>query len=31
VWIVGGVIVLMVVVWFGLERKRFKGPPQQAK
>jgi len=22
-----GIIVLMLVVWFGLERKRFKGPP----
>ncbi|MBN8246515.1 MAG: amino acid permease [Verrucomicrobia bacterium] len=25
--IVGGVIVLLVVVWFGFERRRFQGPP----
>lgn len=28
VWIIGTVVVLLVVIWFGLERKRFKGPPQ---
>ena len=28
IWIVGTVVILLVVVWFGLERKRFKGPPQ---
>jgi amino acid transporter len=27
-WIVGGVVVLLLIIWFGLERKRFKGPPQ---
>jgi amino acid transporter len=27
VWIVGGVVVLLLIIWFGLERKRFKGPP----
>jgi amino acid transporter len=26
-WIVGGVVVLLLIIWFGLERKRFKGPP----
>jgi amino acid transporter len=26
--IVGGAVVLLLLVWFGLERKRFKGPPQ---
>ena len=26
--IVGGVAVIMVVVWFGLERRRFRGPPR---
>jgi amino acid transporter len=26
--IVGAAVVLLVLVWFGLERKRFKGPPQ---
>lgn len=26
--IVGGAVLLLIVVWFGLERKRFKGPPQ---
>lgn len=26
--IVGGVVGLLVVVWFGFERRRFKGPPQ---
>ncbi len=29
-WIVGIVAVLMTVVWFGVERRRFKGPPQVA-
>ncbi len=28
VWIVGGVTLAMVVVWFGLERRRFAGPPR---
>jgi amino acid transporter len=28
VWIVGVVVVLMLLVWFGLENRRFKGPPQ---
>lgn len=28
VWIVGGVSAAMVLVWFALERKRFKGPPR---
>jgi len=28
VLIVGGAVALLVVVWFALERKRFKGPPQ---
>lgn len=28
VWIVGGTTVTMVVVWFGLERRRFTGPPK---
>lgn len=28
--IVGGAVVLLLVVWFGLERRRFKGPPQTA-
>jgi amino acid transporter len=28
VWIIGGVFALMLIVWFGLERKRFRGPPQ---
>ncbi len=28
VWIVGGVSVLLVVVWFAVERRRFKGPPE---
>ncbi|HAM71796.1 MAG TPA: amino acid permease [Verrucomicrobiales bacterium] len=27
IWIVGGAVGLLLVVWFGLERKRFKGPP----
>jgi amino acid transporter len=27
VWIVGGAIVLLAVVWFAVERKRFRGPP----
>jgi len=31
VWIVGGVVLAMVLVWFGFERKRFKGPPQIAR
>ncbi|MBL9135152.1 MAG: amino acid permease [Verrucomicrobiales bacterium] len=25
--VVGGMAVLMVIVWFGLERRRFRGPP----
>jgi amino acid transporter len=28
--IVGGAVALLLLVWFGLERKRFKGPPQTA-
>ena len=28
VWIIGSVVGIMLLVWFGLERKRFKGPPQ---
>ena len=28
VTIVGGAVALLVLVWLGLERKRFKGPPQ---
>jgi amino acid transporter len=27
-WILGGVLVLMAAVWFGLERRRFQGPPR---
>ena len=27
VWIVGGSVVLMTGVWYGLERHRFQGPP----
>lgn len=26
--IVGGAVVLLLVVWFGLENRRFKGPPE---
>ena len=29
-WIIGGVLVAMVVIWFGFERKRFAGPPRRA-
>ena len=28
VWILGGAVGLLAVVWFGLERKRFPGPPR---
>ena len=28
--IVGGAVALLLAVWFGLERRRFKGPPQAA-
>ncbi|MEQ2007903.1 MAG: amino acid permease [Limisphaerales bacterium] len=28
--IVGGTVVLLLAVWFGLENRRFKGPPQTA-
>ena len=28
--LVGGAVVLLVAVWFGMERRRFKGPPQAA-
>jgi amino acid transporter len=27
VWVVGGMVVLMTAVWFGVERYRFQGPP----
>ncbi|MBI4664380.1 MAG: amino acid permease [Verrucomicrobia bacterium] len=27
VWIVGGAVLLLLMIWFGLERRRFKGPP----
>jgi amino acid transporter len=27
VWIVGSLVCVMLVVWFGAERKRFRGPP----
>lgn len=27
-WISAGSIILLVAIWFGLERKRFKGPPK---
>jgi len=27
VWIVGGSVALLAVVWFAVERKRFRGPP----
>lgn len=30
-WIVGGMLVAMVIVWFGFERKRFQGPPLPAR
>ncbi len=26
-WILGGVVLVLFVVWFGFERRRFKGPP----
>jgi hypothetical protein len=26
--IVGGAAVLLLAVWFGLENRRFKGPPE---
>jgi amino acid transporter len=26
-WVVGGTVALMVLVWFGVERRRFAGPP----
>jgi len=28
VWVVGSVVGLLLVIWFGFERRRFKGPPQ---
>lgn len=28
VWIVGGAVAVLLAVWFGLERRRFKGPPK---
>ncbi len=28
IWIVGGALGLTALVWFGVERRRFKGPPQ---
>lgn len=30
-WIVGGTTVAMVGVWFGFERRRFRGPPKIAE
>jgi len=27
VWIVGGSVVVLAIVWFAFERRRFKGPP----
>jgi amino acid transporter len=27
-WIVGGALLLTSAVWFGIERRRFKGPPE---
>jgi len=26
-WVVGGSVVVLMVVWFGFERRRFRGPP----
>jgi amino acid transporter len=28
VWIVGGAAALLAAIWFGFERKRFRGPPR---
>jgi amino acid transporter len=28
IYIVGASVALLIIVWFGMERKRFKGPPQ---
>jgi amino acid transporter len=28
VFIVGGAVLLLLIVWFGVERRRFKGPPR---
>ena len=28
IWIVGGAGVLLTIVWFARERRRFQGPPQ---
>jgi len=30
VWVVGGTLVVMTLAWFGLERRRFAGPPHLA-
>ena len=29
-WIVGGTMLTMVIAWFGIERRRFDGPPHPA-
>jgi len=27
-WIVGGVVLVLTLFWFGFERRRFEGPPK---